>query len=644
MLYALPQAEAQIILTSPQDRVVFQRNGNNQHTLQVSGYVQSCVDRIEYRLVPLSSSSSGPVLGTAAPATGWQEVSGPNICSNFTSSLTVSGGWYRLEARGIKAGQVTTTSSVDHVGVGEVFVVAGQSNSTGGDHHVSGPGAQEDAVSSVNFQNVPIKPYEQVQLPCYEYVHLNQDTKTAPFGNYAWCWGSFGDKMVQKLGVPVMIFNSGWSSTGLWNWKESIDFHNPLPTVTPWGYAFPQGLPFGHLRLALNNYIAQLGVRAVLWHQGESDNVVERTKAQYYDDLKEVIDASRSLSGKPNLPWLVARASRFTVNGTSRVWPPVIEAQNALSGMGLPEEHHPYVYPGPDTDPYFSAEYRSDSVHFSGPGLEFLAQQWANSLDEAFFLQAPAYEALPQPQIVSDGNGSTPVLMAQAGWSAYDWMDAGDCHVPLASGQQYAANPGLLKLKATDAYNNIVYTPSYFIPSTALPVTLAYFKAEAQENKSVALSWSTTHETNADYFQIERGTDPNRFTALTQVAAQGESHKLTKYNFFDQEFLQAPTPIQYYYRLKMVDKDGSWSYSRIANALIGDYQPLLAYPNPAQNFLIIETSSPTQSIEIYNSKGQIVRQFQSVSYKTKIDLSTLSEGLYSVRAGRESYNFIKTSY
>ena len=109
-------------------------------------------------------------------------------------------------------------SAVDRVGVGEVFLVAGQSNVTGGDGLPNGPSATDDRVSSVNFQNLnpnnnTIPPYSNVQLPCPEFVHLDDFVKTAPFGNYAWCWGIFGDLITQRLNVPVLIFNAGWSGT-----------------------------------------------------------------------------------------------------------------------------------------------------------------------------------------------------------------------------------------------------------------------------------------------------------------------------------------------------------------------------------------------------------------------------------------------
>ncbi len=633
------RTRAQIVLTSPADRVVYQRDAANQFNLQVHGYVEQCVESVEFRLVPISSRPSGPVLGSPAPATGWMTVSPSGICSNFSGSLTVTGGWYRLEARAFQGGVVTYTTTVDHVGVGEVFVIAGQSNATGGDSNPTGPGATEDAVSSVNFQNLPIQPYSDVELPCPEYVHLDQYTKTAPFGNYAWCWGVFGDKMVQKLGVPVMIFNAGWSSTGAWNWKESIDYNSATPTISYWGYSFPKGLPFGHLRLALNNYIAQLGVRAVLWHQGETDNAAERNQTTYYNDLRSVIEATRSLSGKATLPWVVAQASRFTVNDVSRVWEPVIAAQRAIAGLDLPEQKMSGVFPGPDTDPYFTSEYRSDGIHFSGNGLNTLAELWADKLDTPFFTNATPYQPIPSPVVSIQGAGAETRLTANTGWDQYGWLPSGSCHNPIDTTNSVKPGPGVFRVKTTDNYQNVVFSPNYFIPSTALPVRLASFDGKAAEGQ-VMLQWTTAQEDNVDYFEVERTTDLKNFTSLGRVSAEGFSSQEVKYDFFDRDLASG----QYYYRLKSVDRDLTFSYSRMAAVKVESQQILYAYPNPATGHIYVQGEGRNVATEIYNSTGQIIKQFTTQGSREKVDINTLTPGLYTIRQGGQSYNFIKTAY
>lgn len=476
----------QISVTFPSDRVVFQRDNSNQATLTVAGFFSGCVDRVEARFVPRAAGQ-----GVQAPSGGgWAVIQNNPVGGNFYGTMPVSGGWYKLEVRAILDNNSVGTSSVEHVGVGEVFVVAGQSNATGGDDNPNGPGSTDDRVNSVNFQNFNangysgIAPYSEIKLPCPEFVHLDAETKTAPFGNYAWCWGAFGDKMVEKLQVPVMIFNAGWSSTGIKNWKETINPNGV--TTSEFSYTFPTGLPFGHMRVTLNNYVAQLGVRAILWHQGETDNLANRTQADYLKDIRDVIQASRNLSGKSNLAWVVARVSRFNVNGTTRTWQPVIDAQNDVIGIGSngsnPAYKLPGVFAGPETDPFYDINYRRDEVHFSGPGLISLANWWAEKLNPDFFTQSTPYSATPPPNVsVFRSETADVTLNAPNGGLNYAWLSSNNCNNTLSGTQQFTSTSGDFKLKVTDNLSNTVLSPTLRIPANTTPTAIAKNNDLAQQ-------------------------------------------------------------------------------------------------------------------------------------------------------------------
>lgn len=479
----------QISISYPTERIVFQRDNDNKANITIAGYFSGCIDRIEARFVPRTSGQ-----GVEAPVGGgWTTIQENPRSGNYYGAMEVTGGWYRLEVRAILDNAETSSSTINRVGVGEVFVVAGQSNATGGDNNANGPAAADDRVNSVDFQNVNtnnspvIQPYSSLQLPCPEFVHLDALTKTAPFGNYAWCWGSFGDKLVEKLNVPVMIFNAGWSSTGIRNWKESIPVNGN--TTSDFSFQFPAGMPFGHLRITLNNYLAQLGVRAVLWHQGETDNLVSRSREAYLSDIREVIQATRDLSGKQNLAWVVARASRYTVNSASRTWQPVIDAQNDVIGLGSngadPNYKMASVFPGPETDAYFDETYRSDQVHFAGQGLLSLADWWVEKLDNSFFSNATPYAATPPPHVqVSTPQNNDVTFTGPSGWNQYQWMNSGNCNSSIATTQTWTANSGNYQLKVTDILNNVVFSPKVQVPAAMTPSMLAGENQSAQQEIS----------------------------------------------------------------------------------------------------------------------------------------------------------------
>lgn len=115
----------------------------------------------------------------------------------------------------------------------------------------------------------------------------------------------------------------------------------------------------------------------------------------------------------------------------------------------------------------------------------------------------------------------------------------------------------------------------------ALPVTLTDFTAVKQSASSVLLQWSATNETNFNLFEIERSNDAARYIKIGTVLGQN----LANYNFGD---VQLPTSATVYYRLKMIDIDGRFTYSKVVLVrLNNDFSNAVVYPNPSAGVLNI---------------------------------------------------------
>lgn len=153
----------------------------------------------------------------------------------------------------------------------------------------------------------------------------------------------------------------------------------------------------------------------------------------------------------------------------------------------------------------------------------------------------------------------------------------------------------------------------------ALPVELSSFTAEKESEKTVRLAWSTSSEQNTDYFDVERSTDARDWSVVGQVAAAGESQTMLDYRFLDQDIpLAARRAGTVYYRLNMVDFDGSQAYSPIE--LVG-FTPvdgaISAYPNPTADILQIDTREEIISLTVYDGLGKrlLYTAAQEVSLK-----------------------------
>ena len=450
-----------------------------------------------------------------------------------------------------------------------------------------------------------------------------------------------------------MIFNAGWSSTGIEEWRQTID-PNAI-TTGPFGYTFPRGLPFGHLRLALNNYVAQLGVRAVLWHQGETDNFIESSltvnpKDRYRDKLWEVINASRNLSGKSNLAWVVARASRFTFDGATRTSANVIAAQNEIINNDATYSH---VYQGPETDPYYSIQYRSDEVHFRGDGvtpspdgnvysgLISLAGFWNDRITSDFMTQSTPYPALPPAEVTATQTpGSTDLTFTGPNipsGSVYNWLNADNCNAVQNTSQQWTTGTGFYKLKIVDANKNTIFSPQLYVSGASLPVVWKYFNVRNTGNSRPLIQWATSEEINASHFELERSSNAVYYTNIKTIEAAGYSKNVNAYEY--QEELLAPGT--YYYRIKQVDLDGKFTYSRAVSTKIDENESIRAYPNPVADILNIASEKVLGLVEVTNVAGTKWHVSRQTLNAMTLDMSKFTPGLYTIKANGKSYKVIK---
>lgn len=189
------------------------------------------------------------------------------------------------------------------------------------------------------------------------------------------------------------------------------------------------------------------------------------------------------------------------------------------------------------------------------------------------------------------------------------------------------------------AANNVFFSISEeAVP--VLPVTFLDFSARKEGDKAVALRWSTATETNSDKFIVERSANGIDFNSqLGSVAAAGNSTTVQTYGFND----EMPLNRWNYYRLKQLDKDGKFSYSKIASVYFDKGASVTVYPNPVRTSTALEFVTERAgriNMEVYDSKGSLVikRSINAASgyNKTEVDLSSLSTGIFTLKCYSET--------
>jgi hypothetical protein len=138
---------------------------------------------------------------------------------------------------------------------------------------------------------------------------------------------------------------------------------------------------------------------------------------------------------------------------------------------------------------------------------------------------------------------------------------------------------------------------------SALPVTLVAFEAQKEES-SVKLNWETSFETNSEYFEIQRSHNAKEWRSLDRIQSTGESSAQVAYDFTDRN----PAVGENYYRLKMVDRDGTFAFSQIRQ-VSWDGRELVVFPNPALDGLgmDVEDWSKVANVKVLNTGGNVVK-------------------------------------
>ena len=165
-----------------------------------------------------------------------------------------------------------------------------------------------------------------------------------------------------------------------------------------------------------------------------------------------------------------------------------------------------------------------------------------------------------------------------------------------------------------------------------LPVYLTKFDAR-NINETGVLTWTSSLEVNASHFEIQRSSllidgndrgetlDMSTMTTLGDVAVSGSR---SDYSFVDQNPLSGIN----YYRLKMVDLDGSTSYSPV-RAIEFKQLDMEVYPNPFLDNVIFDLGGSVDKINIYTASGSMIKAISVKGMKTyQMNLEEINSGIY----------------
>lgn len=337
MIMAAPapaaDAEGGALITFPTDRAVFQRNADNMADITVKASYDGS-DSVKARI-----ENDGNVVAD------WVLLSEAEGMYSGVIKNVPAGGWYQLAVATFDtAGNETSRTEAPRVGVGEVFITGGQSNSCnfGGEKTSS----ESDIVSA-------FKVTDGTWQHCEDSQPNNSGFNTGNGGGSP--WSTLGDELAGRLGVPV-----GFCSTGVGGSMISEMLEKNYP-------------PIAEAIEKLELY----GCRAFLLHQGEADTP-QTPNDEYLRDLTALIEKTRKDAGY-DINWFVAQVSYAwsNYNDTKKM-----EAMKATQRAACNNYN---IFVGPDTDDLLGEYRHTDNLHFSKLGLIEHGKRWADVIVNKLF-------------------------------------------------------------------------------------------------------------------------------------------------------------------------------------------------------------------------------------------------------------------
>jgi hypothetical protein len=170
-----------------------------------------------------------------------------------------------------------------------------------------------------------------------------------------------------------------------------------------------------------------------------------------------------------------------------------------------------------------------------------------------------------------------------------------------------------------------------FTITQVIPVSLLSFTAQPREAKVMA-QWQTAQEINSSKFIVERSATGADFEAIGSISAAGNTSTVKNYSFTDNN----PFSGLNFYRLKMVDRDGSFKYSAVVTVKFNPVFDLQLSPNPANGIVQIRgrALAGNTTVEVFTASGQRVfsKQYNNVTaINDAITTGSYAPGIYRVK-------------
>jgi hypothetical protein len=180
------------------------------------------------------------------------------------------------------------------------------------------------------------------------------------------------------------------------------------------------------------------------------------------------------------------------------------------------------------------------------------------------------------------------------------------------------------------------FTLSSSNSTNPLPVEIINFSA-SKKTKAVELNWTVATEIGVKSYSIEKSKDGKNFNEVVKLNATAQQSSIKNYSCTD----QTPSTGISYYRLKSLDINNSFKYSKLVPVSFINSTDFKIYPTLVSENLFINapTKNKEYHIEIYNLTGMLVFNTDINIDNSSVNISNLEKGIYFVKVSSETEKY-----
>jgi hypothetical protein len=179
-------------------------------------------------------------------------------------------------------------------------------------------------------------------------------------------------------------------------------------------------------------------------------------------------------------------------------------------------------------------------------------------------------------------------------------------------------------------------TSNWVAGSVPLPLEWLEVKGIMKEAHEVELTWKVQEKNVANYF-VEKSLDAKNFSTVSFIESSGDG--IHEYSISDLN----PTGEINYYRIKQIDKDGGFNFSKIILLSIGvNSSSIEIYPNPVKTILNVQFAGQAKNFQIFDATGRQVFLTAPVYSRTfSVNVAPWKPGIYFYQMDDKKGSFIK---